>query len=75
MPQLSAFGIVVRDMAEAIRFYRLLDVDLPETPDEGHIEATLPNGVRLMLDSEAGVRSFRPDWSRETGNQLGLAFE
>ncbi len=75
MPRLNAFGIVVRDMGESIRFYRLLDVDLPETPSEGHVEATLPNGVRLMLDAEEVVRSFRPDWTRETGNQLGLAFE
>jgi uncharacterized glyoxalase superfamily protein PhnB len=28
-----------------------------------------------MLDSEYVVRSFRPDWNRETGNQMGLAFE
>ena len=28
-----------------------------------------------MLDSEEVVRSFRPDWSRETGNQFALAFE
>jgi len=75
MPQLNALGIVVADMAETIRFYRLLDVDLPETPDEGHIEATLPSGARLMLDSEAVVRSFRPEWTRERGNQLSLAFE
>jgi uncharacterized glyoxalase superfamily protein PhnB len=75
MPQLNALGIVVRDMAETIRFYRLLGVDLPETPGEGHVEATLPSGVRLMLDAEEVVRSFRPDWTRETGNQLSLAFE
>ena len=75
MPQLNAFGIVASDMATSIRFYRLLDVDLPETPDEGHVEATLPNGMRLMLDSEETVLSFRPDWKRQAGNQLGLAFE
>jgi uncharacterized glyoxalase superfamily protein PhnB len=27
-----------------------------------------------MLDTEEVVRSFLPDWSRETGNQLSLAF-
>lgn len=75
MPNLNALGIVVRDMGESIRFYRLLGVDVPETPDEGHVDTFLPNGVRFMLDSEELVRSFRPDWSRETGNQLGLAFE
>jgi uncharacterized glyoxalase superfamily protein PhnB len=27
-----------------------------------------------MLDTEAVIRSFSPDWSRATGNQLALAF-
>jgi catechol 2,3-dioxygenase-like lactoylglutathione lyase family enzyme len=75
MPQLNAIGIVTSDMARSIRFYRLLGLDVPETPDEGHVDTFLPNGVRFMLDSEDTVRSFRPDWTRETGNQLGLAFE
>jgi catechol 2,3-dioxygenase-like lactoylglutathione lyase family enzyme len=75
MPQLNAIGIVTSDMARSIRFYRLLGLDVPETPDEGHVDTFLPNGVRFMLDSEDTVRSFRPEWTRETGNQLGLAFE
>ena len=75
MPQLNAIGIVTSDMATSIRFYRLLGLDVPETPGEGHVDTFLPNGVRFMLDSENTVRSFRPDWTRETGNQLGLAFE
>ena len=28
-----------------------------------------------MLDAEEVVESFRPDWTREAGNQLALAFE
>jgi uncharacterized glyoxalase superfamily protein PhnB len=75
MPQLNAIGIVASDMATSIRFYRLLGLDLPETPEEGHVEAPQPNGTRLMLDSEEVVKSFLPDWSRETGNQVSLAFE
>ena len=75
MPQLNAIGIVTSDMARSIAFYRLLGVDVPETPGEGHIDTFLPNGVRFMLDTEEVVRSFRPDWSRQTGNQLGFAFE
>jgi uncharacterized glyoxalase superfamily protein PhnB len=73
MPQLTALGVVSADLAESIRFYGLLGLEFPE--DEGHIETTLPNGVRFMLDSEDVVRSFDPDWRRETGNQLSLAFE
>jgi uncharacterized glyoxalase superfamily protein PhnB len=28
-----------------------------------------------MLDGEETIKSFRPEWTRETGNQLSLAFE
>ena len=73
MPELSAIGIVTSDMAEAARFYRLLGVEVPD-PGGDHLEATLPNGLRLMLDTEDVIRSFKPDWTRETGNQLALAF-
>src|SRR6185437_6091457 len=41
----------------------------------GHVEATLANGVRLMLDTEEVIESFRPEWKRAAGNQLALAFE
>jgi catechol 2,3-dioxygenase-like lactoylglutathione lyase family enzyme len=75
MPQLNAIGIVVSDMAETIRFYRLLGLDVPETPDEGHVDTFLPNGVRFMFDSEETMRSFRENWEREQGNQIALAFE
>ncbi len=74
MPELNAIGIVSSDTERSIAFYRLLGVDFPEG-GEGHIEATLPSGVRLMLDAEEVIRSFRPDWTREIGNQLALAFE
>jgi uncharacterized glyoxalase superfamily protein PhnB len=75
MAQLNAIGIVAADMAESIRFYRLLGVDVPETPAEGHVDTFLPNGVRFMLDSEETMRSFIDGWQRETGNQISLAFE
>jgi uncharacterized glyoxalase superfamily protein PhnB len=74
MPELNAIGIVSSDLAKSIEFYRLLGVDFPEG-GEGHIEATLPSGARFMLDSEDVVKSFRPDWTREQGNQLALAFQ
>ena len=75
MPQLNAIGIVVSDMAKSIRFYHLLGVDVPETPEEGHVDVPLPNGVRLMLDKEEVITSFLPEWTRATGNQMSIAFE
>jgi uncharacterized glyoxalase superfamily protein PhnB len=74
VPELNAIGIVSANLAASISFYRLLGVDFPEE-GEGHVEATLPNGLRLMLDTQEVVESFRPDWERATGNQLALAFE
>jgi catechol 2,3-dioxygenase-like lactoylglutathione lyase family enzyme len=75
MPQLNAIGIVASDMAQSIRFYRLLGVDVPETPEEGHVDVSLPSGVRLMLDKEEVITSFLPEWRRATGNQMSIAFE
>jgi len=75
MPTLNALGIVVSEMEQSIRFYRLLGLEVPETPGEGHVETFLPNGVRFMLDSEETIRGFRPDWTRASGNQVALAFE
>jgi catechol 2,3-dioxygenase-like lactoylglutathione lyase family enzyme len=75
MPSLNAIGIVAADMARSIRFYRLLGLDVPETPDAPHVDAWLPNGFRLMLDQEASIQAFNPSWVRARGNQLGLAIE
>lgn len=75
MPELNAIGIAVSDMARSIQFYRLVGLEVPETPDEGHVDAFLPNGVRFMLDREDVIRSFMPEWTRENGNQLSFALE
>jgi catechol 2,3-dioxygenase-like lactoylglutathione lyase family enzyme len=75
MPELNAIGIVASDMARSIRFYQVVGLDVPDTPDEGHVDTSLPNGMRLMLDTEDVIRSFRPEWTRETGNQVALALE
>ena len=58
-----------------MRFYRLLGLDLPEDSTEGHVEATMANGTRLMFDTEEIIESFLPDWRRANGNQVSLAFE
>jgi uncharacterized glyoxalase superfamily protein PhnB len=74
-PLLNAVGIVASDMARSLDFYRLLGLDVPQTPEEGHVNISSTNGLRLMLDSEEEVKKFRPDWVREPGNQFGLAFQ
>ena len=75
MPELNAIGITVSDLRRSLQFYRLLGLDLPEDSDEDHVEATMANGTRLMFDPEEVIRSFLPEWMRENGNQVSLAFE
>ena len=72
MPQLDAIGIICSDLMRTRAFYALLGIEFGEGDD--HVEATMPNGLRLMLDTEDVIRSFAPDWNRATGNQLALAF-
>jgi uncharacterized glyoxalase superfamily protein PhnB len=75
MPSLNAVGIVASDMARTIAFYRTLGLDVPETPDEPHVEVAMASGFRLMLDQESTIHSFNPEWKRARGNQVGLAIE
>ena len=71
---LAAIGIVTKDLAEAARFYRLLGVDVPE-PDGDHLEATLPNGLRLMWDTAELIEKMDPGREEPRGNRISLAFE
>jgi len=72
----NALGIVVFDMDASVAFYRLLGLEFPDEPEaEGHIEAELPGGSRLMLDTEAVMTSFDPDFEAPTGaGRISLAF-
>lgn len=74
MPALDAIGLVTADMDATLRFYRLLGVPFPEDGD-GHVEAVLPGGMRLMVDTEEVVRSFS-EWSPPSGGspRTALAF-
>jgi uncharacterized glyoxalase superfamily protein PhnB len=74
-PVLNAVGIMTSEMARSLEFYRHLGLDVPDTPEEGHVNIDIADGMRLMIDSEAEIRKFRPDWDRKTGNQLALAFQ
>jgi catechol 2,3-dioxygenase-like lactoylglutathione lyase family enzyme len=71
---LDAIGIVVSDMDRSVAFFRLLGVPFGDPGEEDHLEAALPSGVRLMLDTEKLVRTFDPEWERPAGSSIGLAF-
>ena len=75
MATLDLVGLIARDMAASLRFYRLVGLDIPvEMDSHGHVEITLPGGLRLAWDNEATIRSFNPAWERPATPQPGLAF-
>ncbi len=75
-PKLDLIGIIVRSMPEALDFYRALGFQISmEMNQEGHVEITLDNGLRLAWDTIEVIRSFDTAWTPPSGgHRLGLAF-
>lgn len=68
-------GIVVSDMAAALRFYRLLGLAIPaELDGEAHAEI-IANGYRIAWDTEELMRSIHADWVTPVGQRVALAFK
>ncbi|WP_369232558.1 VOC family protein [Streptomyces sp. R21] len=75
-PQFAVIGLVASDMAASLAFYRCLGLAFPDGSEEQpHVEAELPGGLRLALDTEETVRSFHAGWQPPSGGgRTGLAF-
>lgn len=74
--RLGVIGLVVSDIAASLAFYRHLGLVFGVPAPDGHIEAVLPNGVRLALDTEEIIRSFHPTWQRpHRGSRTSLGFD
>jgi catechol 2,3-dioxygenase-like lactoylglutathione lyase family enzyme len=78
VPRLDVVGVIVSDLNAAVEFYAKLGVRFPEEIDpmgHGHVETTLPSGLRFTLDSEQSIRSFDPQWSPPAGgHRVAVAF-
>jgi uncharacterized glyoxalase superfamily protein PhnB len=77
MATLDLVGLVVKDMAVSLRFYRLLGLAIPDKDSyEDHEEVTLPNGLRLAWDTLSLIQQVYPNWETELrGNRIGIAFK
>ncbi|NMO33651.1 glyoxalase [Streptomyces sp. GMY01] len=75
-PRFAVVGLVVSDLAAALVFYRRLGLVFPAGAErEPHVEAELPGGLVLALDTEDTVRSFHPAWRPPAGGgRVSLAF-
>ena len=75
MPTFDAIGIIATDMARTLAFYRLVGLDIPEgAEDEGHVEATLAGGFRVMFDSVEVIQSFSEYEPPAGGRGVAFAF-
>lgn len=65
--KLDAIGVICSNIAESKKFYSNFNLDFTEF-GEGHLEATNPTGLRLMLDSVDLIKSIDPDFKElQTG--------
>jgi catechol 2,3-dioxygenase-like lactoylglutathione lyase family enzyme len=71
--ELEAIGITTADLGASLRFYGLLGVTVPD-PDEDHVEAQVPGGLRLMWDTEELIRQIEPDLPSPVRQRIVLAF-
>ena len=88
--RLDLIGIVVEDMGRSLAGHKRrlaaggvhtqaawrLGLDIPASADsEGHVEVTLPGGLRLAWDTVETIKSFDAEWTPPTGgSRVGLAF-
>ena len=76
MAQPDMAGIVVRDMALSLQFYRLLGLDIASGAEsEDHVEFVTPGGFRIAWDTEKMIRGIYPDWIEPVGQRMTLAFK
>jgi uncharacterized glyoxalase superfamily protein PhnB len=75
--QPDMIGMVVRDMAAALRFYRMFGLDIPQGVEgEPFVEVTTPNGYRISWNSLEMIKGIYPDWVAEpVGQRISLAFK
>lgn len=73
--KLDAIGIVATDMKKSVQFYEMLGLNFVANEHSAdHIEATLPSGLRIMLDSEKLMKELKPNWVKPQGQRMTLAF-
>lgn len=67
-------GLVVKNMAASIRFYRELGLPIPDPDEGGYHEITLDGGIRLSFNTEELMREIDPEWVAPVGQRIALAF-
>jgi len=73
--QLSMLGIIVRDMPTALRFYRMLGLEIPaDQDDKPFVMHRMASGVSLFFDTVFAAR-YDPDHAVPSGAGYRSLFE
>ncbi len=73
-PRFDLVGLIVRDMAASLAFYRSLGLDIPPgMDDEGHVEADV-SGIRMAWDTVEVIESFSEYQPPTGGHRVAFAF-
>lgn len=74
--RLGFIGIVTRDMAASLAFYRTLGVAIDDGQDGApHVDGSLPDGTALAFDTIEVIRGFDPSFVPASGgHRIALAF-
>jgi catechol 2,3-dioxygenase-like lactoylglutathione lyase family enzyme len=67
-------GIVVTDIPRAIRFYRMLGLELPDAAEGQDFVEVKTNGYRISLNAQALVKTLSPGWVEPRGQRHEIAF-
>ena len=63
-------------MGGALRFYRLLGLNIAEDSDgEPYVEVITRNGYRISWNTEAMIKEIDPEWKEPVGQRISLAFK
>ena len=78
-PVLDQINIVVGDMAASTEFYRRLGLEIPDSHpgwQKHHVEADLPDGLDMGLDSMMFAQRWNEGWTRDRkGMVIGFRLE
>ena len=73
--QLSMLGVIVGDMPAALRFYRLVGLDIPAAEDEKpFVLHRMASGVTIFFDT-VFARRYDPEHTPPVGRGYGSLFE
>ncbi|MBC9926689.1 MULTISPECIES: VOC family protein [unclassified Leucobacter] len=69
-------GIVTRDLAASLEFYRALGLDIPDGQDDAdHVEIALPGGMTLAWDPIETILGFDLSYVMPAGShRIAFAF-